>query len=235
MPLKWKRATERSGYWGYDWYAETLSPGEESGRVLMLVKHDPTRDFPEGYWSLDVMDHEHGRTHSYGVPIPATDDLEKAKRYAEERRATNPAACPTGDIRRKAYTRKSYTKADGTRVPKTKVPSTCIIDRGRPGRGNKIVKDIKEGTLGGPGYTEKSQAARRTILRDCVKKADYRDCLGKLQYLLLVGGSTWPKKKLKVVQDDKKWLMKTYGGPGSFGPRSNNPAHVRKLKNSLMR
>ncbi len=143
--------------------------------------------------------------------------------------------CPTGDIRRKGYTRKGYTKADGTRVAATKVPSTCITDRGRPGRGKKVVPKLKEGSLGGPGYTEKSQAARRTILRDCIRKSGYRDCLGKLGYLLLVGGSTWPKQKLDVVKADKKWLTKTYGGPGSFGPQRKSNPEVRSLVGRLMR
>lgn len=137
--------------------------------------------------------------------------------------------CKKGQIRRKAYKRKAYTREDGTRVKATKVASDCIKDRGKPGRGKDIVPDIKEGSLGGPGYTTKSTTARRRILSSCVRKEDYASCLGKLQYLLLVGAREWSKTKLGKVEADKKWLMKKYGGPGSVGPR-RNPKKKRRGK-----
>ena len=57
--------------------------------------------------------------------------------------------CKTGEILREAYDRKSYhrkgyVKKDGTMVPSTyvhraHVPATCITDRGKPGKGSKIL------------------------------------------------------------------------------------------------
>lgn len=74
--LVWRRAGKE--YWGADYVAEL------PGRLLLLTKQLPRRDFPEGFWALEVLDHEHGYTHSYSWSIPATSKLQEAQRYAEE-------------------------------------------------------------------------------------------------------------------------------------------------------
>lgn len=146
---------------------------------------------------------------------------------------SNPPSCGTGKIRRKAYTRKSYTRADGTRVGKTRVPSSCITDRGAPGRGKKVLPTMQAGGLGGPGYTTKSKAERHKILRKCVEDDGYRTCMGRLMEPARLGKITMGKHALKVFDEDRKWLVKTFGGAGSFGPRRNNGGRVTQLKRSL--
>jgi hypothetical protein len=61
-------------------------------------------------------------------------------------------------IRRKGHTRKAFTakRAGGKKVKVAKArvkPSTFkISDRGKPGRGPKVVPPLEEGALGGPGF-----------------------------------------------------------------------------------
>lgn len=138
---------------------------------------------------------------------------------SKETTARNPAACPSGQIRRKAYKRKGYTRADGTRVAATRVPSDCITDRGAPGRGPKVIKITREGKLGGPGYLDRSASARHKILDGCVKKYGYRSCLGSIQALAVLGKREMAKADRDKIAADRNYLVKKYGGPGSVGPR----------------
>ena len=78
----------------------------------------------------------------------------------------------------------------------------------------------REGKLGGPGYTGKSVRQRHKILDQCVKNFSYRSCLGSLQVLLI--STEMGKSARRVIEQDKKWLMKKYGGPGSFGNTRRN-------------
>lgn len=154
-------------------------------------------------------------------------------------RVANPAACGRGKVRiqRKAYTRKAYTDKRGRKVGKTRVPASsfCIEDQGRPGvrsfgakqgkrKGTKPLIQ-KEGKLGGPGYTKKPVATRHRLLAKCVKRDGYKSCLGRLQAVLL--SSELKPATRRTWEADKAWLVKTYGGPGSVGPRrkrrKNNP------------
>ena len=124
--------------------------------------------------------------------------------------------------------------------------SFTIEDPGRPGRRtrgakagpysrNKIDPETgkpyqpwikREGKLGGPGYTKKSQKDRRAILEACVGEYGYRSCLGSLQVVLR--SSELEAKTRKRLTADKDWLVKKFGGPGSFGPRSGNPMNEEK-------
>lgn len=137
-------------------------------------------------------------------------------------------------IDRDPYCVEPYTKTDGTKVEGYCVPETTYTmeDPGKPGRRSRGAKAgpfsaskgyepwiQREGKLGGPGYTEKPQKKRREILTKCVKQFGYRSCLGSV--MVLLRNSEISKKTRKVLESDKAWLMKTYGGPGSFGPQEN--------------
>ncbi len=131
--------------------------------------------------------------------------------------------CATGQI---SVSRKGYTRKDGTKV---KGSTFCIEDQGKPGKTSRGAKGgeyadeepwiEREGKLGGPGYTKRKQKDRRKILRKCVKDYDYRSCLGSL--MVLLRSSEIKGKTRKTIESDKKWLMKEFGGPGSFGPQDN--------------
>lgn len=47
--------------------------------------------------------------------------------------------CSDGKIRKKGYYRKNYSRQNGTKVKGSYVKSTCIEDRGKPGKGDKIL------------------------------------------------------------------------------------------------
>ena len=142
--------------------------------------------------------------------------------------------CPPGEleVHRKGYHRSAYTRSDGTRVAAADVPATtfCTTDMGEPGRGPEIIDIEDPGDLGGAGYTDKSKRERHRLLRKCVERKGYRSCLGKLQALEVLGKNTWPKKKLKVIASDRKWLVDQFGGPGSFGPRKKRSKKKSKGK-----
>lgn len=149
-------------------------------------------------------------------------------------RAANPQHARRIRIDRDPYCVEPYTKTDGTEVEGYCVPGTSYTmpDPGKPGRRSRGAKAgpfsaskgykpwiQREGKLGGPGYTERPQKQRREILAACVNEYGYRSCLGSV--MVLMRNSEIAKKTRKVLESDKKWLMDTYGGAGSFGPESN--------------
>lgn len=122
--------------------------------------------------------------------------------------------------------RKAYRTKKGRRVP---AKSFRIADRGRPGRGPYTLPKIKKGGLGGPGYTSKPQAVRHAILRKVVKSKGYRTALGRIMLLRRYGKRTMSKGVLKLLARDRRWLVKTFGGEGSFKKRKSrrrNPTHT---------
>ena len=144
-------------------------------------------------------------------------------------------ACRKGQLRikRKGYTRKGYVTRTGKRVKPTRVPGTtyCTPDKGKPGRGPKLIPKLKKGTLGIEYSKEPSAKSRRAKLKTCVKKYGYQSCVGKVNALRVLNKNTWPKKWLAMLDSDLKWLQKTYRGKsgGKKNPtpsRKKNPSGV---------
>lgn len=135
-------------------------------------------------------------------------------------RTGNPAACRRGQlkIRRKGYTRKV-----GGKQVRVKPVTYCTPDKGKPGRGPKLIPKLKKGTLGIHYSKEPSAQTRRTKLKACVKKYGYASCVGKVNALRVLNKNTWPKKWLVMLDSDMKWLQKTY--------RGKNPTPARKKNN----
>lgn len=135
-------------------------------------------------------------------------------------------SCSKGQIK---IQREGYTRKDGTKVVATEY---CIDDPGKPGRTSRGAKSgpysdespwiQREGKLGGPGYTDKTQKERRKILDRCVKEYGYRSCLGSI--MVLLRSTELHKDTRKKLEKDKKYLMDKYGGPGSFSNPEENPA-----------
>lgn len=67
----------------------------------------------------------------------------------------------------------------------------------------------REGKLGGPGYTRKSVAARRKILRGVVKKYGYRSALGSIMALERSTHISSPVRK--ALEADRVFLRETFG------------------------
>jgi len=189
-------------------------------------------DDGEHRWWIDRVGPESGATHKVSVEELLPTGLWRTVHEYEPYASMNPAKCGRGKIRRKGYSRKGYTRKDGSRVRRTKVSSRCIKDRGRRGKGPKVVKITDEGKLGGKGYLKKSAATRHRLLARCVKEDGYRSCLGSLNALAVLGKRTFSQADLKKIAADRNWLVKKYGGKGSF-KRSKNP-EIRRLRNRLM-
>jgi len=100
--------------------------------------------------------------------------------------------------------RQGHRRKDGSRVKGT---SYCATDRGRPGKGPKTIPTPRAGALGGPGYTERSDSARRRILDDHTEKYGYASTVSALQSRINLGSQTMSERALSVFQRDKKWLQ----------------------------
>ena len=105
--------------------------------------------------------------------------------------------CPKGQILRKGYTTKKGTK----------VSPKCIKDQGQPGKGPKILPEIKELDLGQFGYELKySFEQRKKALKKAIKKYD---SLKVLRYLVLIRTySKSNKKNYDKYTKDIKFIQK---------------------------
>lgn len=119
-------------------------------------------------------------------------------------RAKTDSRCPRGRIFRKGFTRKAFTRADGTRVDKTRVKGGCIIDRGKPGKGPKILPTPREGALGG-WKKDMSERGRHAILKRLTKKDT---CATVIRRLVLLRNISDDPKTDRVAEADQKWLHK---------------------------
>ncbi len=90
-------------------------------------------------------------------------------------------SCPKGQIKRSSYKRKSYKKKDSTIVKATRVPATCIIDRGKPGKGIKLYEVTKPQLLRNYGYsTNESFEDRKIALKRALINEDPLEVLRHL-------------------------------------------------------
>jgi hypothetical protein len=112
-------------------------------------------------------------------------------------------------VRRKGYRRKAYTAKRGGRkvkVAKSRVkPLTFkISDRGKPGRGPKVVPPLKEGALGGPGFFNRSEDEQEQIVFNRAKKMGERKVIGELRALQVFFKTTDPQKSRRALELSKK-------------------------------
>ena len=77
---------------------------------------------------------------------------------------------------------------------------------------------LKEGALGGPGYLERPWSERKALLDDSVRRDGYRSTLGRVAFL--ERNRTIKARHGTELAHDRAYLVETYGGPGSFGPRA---------------
>lgn len=77
----------------------------------------------------------------------------------------------------------------------------------------------RPGKLGGAGFLSKSKAAQEKILRGCVAEYGYRSCLGSVMILERIPDiqNRWGIRLAGL----RHFLVRNFGGPGSFGPRRN--------------
>src|ERR687894_1777672 len=93
-------------------------------------------------------------------------------------------------IHRKGHARKALPKKRGSKegkkvkVAKTRVkPSTFkITDRGKPGRGSKVVPPLEEGALGGAGFFDRSNDEQEQIVFNRAKEAGEKKRSGGIRF-----------------------------------------------------
>jgi hypothetical protein len=166
------------------------------------------------------------------------------------RRGVKPPPAPNPNIRvtRDAYCvpphqRKPFTRADGTHVQGGKVAGHCVPqttfltpDQGKPGRSaygakagpHSQAKGYRpwistEGTLGEGFLTTMSSADRHKAIDHAVKQHGYRSVLGKIS--ALQRSYVLRQKYGAALEDAHSYIVKKYGGSGSFGPRSNKQSN----------
>lgn len=118
-------------------------------------------------------------------------------------------------VHRKGYERKGYTRSDGTRVAAARVASSdfMIRDRGKPGRGPKVIPKLKAGKLGGPGFLKRPLATQKRLLSKSVGKSrrGYRSTLGRLQAIANFGKRTFTPTQKARIRSLRRWVVKKYG------------------------
>jgi hypothetical protein len=75
----------------------------------------------------------------------------------------------------------------------------------------------RKGKLGGKGFLSKPRETQKRILAKCQREYGYRSCLGSVMVLERIPETN--RKYGRTLAALRKWLVKEYGGPGSFGPR----------------
>jgi hypothetical protein len=116
-------------------------------------------------------------------------------------------------IRRKGHVRKAFAtkkrddkKGKKVKVSKTQVkPSTFkMSDRGKPGRGPKVVPPLEEGALGGPGFFDRSNDEQEQIVFSRAKEMGERKVVGELRALQVFFKTTDPQKSKRALELSKK-------------------------------
>ena len=112
-------------------------------------------------------------------------------------------------VRRKGHARKAYTARRGgkkIRVAKARVkPSTFRTrDRGKPGRGPKVVPPLEKGAFGGPGFFSRSSDEQKQIVFKRAKKMGERKVVGELRALQVFFKTTDPKKSRRALELSKQ-------------------------------
>ncbi|MDQ3873801.1 MAG: hypothetical protein M3258_09360 [Thermoproteota archaeon] len=115
----------------------------------------------------------------------------------------------TINVRRKGYKRKSYTAKRGSKkvkVSATRVkPSTFKTrDRGKAGRGPKVVPPLEEGALGGQGFFDRPNEEQERIVFERSKEMGERKVVGELRALQVFFKRTDSDKSKRALELSKK-------------------------------
>lgn len=112
-------------------------------------------------------------------------------------------------VHRKGYSRKSFTATRrGKRVAvaaaKVKPSTFKVSDRGRSGRGPKVVPPLAKGALGGPGFFKRSNMEQKNIVFNRAKKLGEKKVVGELRALQVFFKTTQPQKSRRALQLSKQ-------------------------------
>ncbi|MFL6483711.1 MAG: hypothetical protein ACJ70Z_03215 [Nitrososphaera sp.] len=115
-------------------------------------------------------------------------------------------------VHRKGHTRKPFTSKRGNKkikkvkVSKTRVkPSTFkTTDRGKRGRGPKVIPPLEEGALGGSGFFDRSSDEQEQIVFSRARTLGERKVVGELRALQVFFKTTDPQKSKRALELSKK-------------------------------
>jgi hypothetical protein len=112
-------------------------------------------------------------------------------------------------VRRKGYRRKGYTarrRGKKVKVGPTRVKASTfkIRDRGKAGRGPKVVPPLEEGALGGPGFFDRSETEQEQIAFERAKELGEKKAVGELRALQVFFKKTDPEKSKRALELSKK-------------------------------
>jgi len=128
---------------------------------------------------------------------------------------------------RKAYTRKAYTRKGGVhvkaaKVGKSRVPASTykIKDRGKPGRGRKVIPPLKPKALG-VSFDWPTERRRKALITKA-KRYGEKKVVGRLRAIQVLNKRTNPKVSRIALADSKfvagSFKRKRYVGfPKGFG------------------
>ena len=116
-------------------------------------------------------------------------------------------------IRRKGHVRKAFAtkkrddkKGKKVKVSKTQVKSSTfkMSDRGKPGRGPKVVPPLEEGALGGAGFFDRSNDEQEQIVFNRAKEAGEKKGVGELRTFQVFFKTTDPQKSKRALELSKR-------------------------------
>ena len=120
-----------------------------------------------------------------------------------------PLKCPKGTIKRVSYKKKSFKRKDGTVVKSTRIGASCIKDRGKPGKGPRLIGSLRKGTLRKFGYkASKRTSVRRKSLKKAMKKEHPTSVFRKLRAVGTLLRNTAPEMSRRVIADSA-WVKRT--------------------------
>lgn len=115
-------------------------------------------------------------------------------------------------VRRKAHSRRNYVTRRGRRRGGPVRGSTFAVpDRGKRGRGLKVVTISKPGSLGGESFFSKSAEERRVLESKVAKKKGERVVQGKLQAISIFNKGVNPDVAGKA-RADRRWVAENFIG-----------------------
>ncbi len=112
-------------------------------------------------------------------------------------------------IRRKGHARKAFTTKRGgkkVKVAKARVKPSIFkpSDRGKQGRGPKVVPPLEEGALGGQGFFDRSNDEQEQIVFNRAKEMGEKKVVGELRVLQVFFKRTDPQKSRRALELSKK-------------------------------
>ncbi len=136
--------------------------------------------------------------------------------------------CPSGTMKRKAYTRKSFTREDGTHVEGSKVPASCIEDRGMKSRLWQIenqsmgIGPLKKHQLTKFGYdTDLPEKERHMAIDKAIKKYGSLSTIRKLNAIAIYDKRTHPDDA-KIYLADRDYVRSIHSELKSRKTRSKS-------------